>query len=182
MDVKTFAIEGPLLLVPSVLTDSRGYFLESYKASRFASLGIPSIFNQDNQSRSAKGVVRGLHFQSPPMDQGKLVRVIRGSVLDVAVDIRKKSPTYGKFVKALLTEQNKHIFWIPPGFAHGFLALENDTDFLYKVTNEYSKEHEGGLRFDDVDLGIDWEMDIHQMNVSEKDLLLPTLKDFSSPF
>lgn len=182
MDVKTFSIEGPLLVIPSVFPDPRGFFLESYKASRFAVIGIPTNFKQDNHSRSSRGVVRGLHFQAPPMDQGKLVRVTRGSALDVAVDIRKNSTTYGQSVQVELSEENKHIFWVPPGFAHGFLTLEDNTDFMYKVTKEYSKTHEGGIRFDDPELGIDWGISVKEIIASDKDLLLPTWKEFISPF
>lgn len=182
MEVITFPIKGPILLIPSVFPDPRGFFLESYKASRFKDLGIPTEFKQDNHSRSSRGVIRGLHFQAPPMDQGKLVRVTRGSALDVAVDIRKESPTYGNSVQVVLSEENKHIFWVPPGFAHGFLTLEDNTDFLYKVTNEYSKTHEGGIRFNDPTLGINWGMSIDEMIASEKDLILPGWSDFVSPF
>lgn len=182
MDVKTFPIDGPLLLIPSFFPDPRGFFLESYKASRFTDIGISADFKQDNHSRSSRGVIRGLHFQAPPMEQGKLVRVTRGSALDVAVDIRKESPTYGKSVQVVLSEENKHIFWVPPGFAHGFLTLEDNTDFMYKVTNEYSKSHEGGVRFDDSILGIDWGISTKEMIASEKDLILPSWKEFVSPF
>lgn len=182
MKVETFPIVGPILITPDCFQDTRGFFLESYKSSSFGHHGIPSQFFQDNHSRSSKNVLRGLHFQSPPMDQGKLVRVIRGSVLDVIVDIRKSSSTFGHHLKVVLTDQNKNIFWVPPGFAHGFLTLEDDTDFLYKVTNEYSKAHEGGILFNGPSLGIDWGIDVKDAIVSDKDLVLPLLKDLESPF
>ncbi|TGK78422.1 dTDP-4-dehydrorhamnose 3,5-epimerase [Leptospira noumeaensis] len=182
MKTKEFSISGPVLIFPTVHGDDRGFFLESFKASEYASLGIPSLFSQDNHSKSNKNVLRGLHYQAPPMDQGKLVRVVKGSVLDVAVDIRKNSKTYGQHVSVILTEKKHEIFWVPSGFAHGFLVLEDNTEFLYKVTNEYSKESEGGILFNDPALGIDWGISTEACILSAKDKILPFLKDFVSPF
>lgn len=182
MKTATFSIDGLVLIHPNVFPDPRGFFLESFKASQFASLGIPTDFRQDNHSRSSRHVLRGLHYQSPPMEQGKLIRVTRGRVLDVAVDIRKSSPTYGEHVSVELSDDNKAIFWVPPGFAHGFVTLEDSTDFFYKVTNEYSRPHEGGIRFDDPALGIDWKVDTSQLVVSDRDRNLPLFSDFESPF
>lgn len=180
MEISTFEIEGPLLITPKVFHDDRGYFYESYNEPLMLANGIPYKFLQDNQSCSRKGVLRGLHFQAPPFEQGKLVRVIRGSVLDVAVDIRKSSPTYGKYIGVTLSEVNQKMLWIPPGFAHGFLSLEEDTVFLYKCTNVYDKASEGGLIWNDPDLKIDWG--ITDPLVSPKDLELPRLHQFDSPF
>ena len=135
MDIKSTPIEGLLIIEPQVFTDPRGYFYESYNKEKFVAAGINIEFVQDNQSLSQKGIVRGLHFQAPPFDQGKLVRVIQGAVLDVAVDIRKNSPTYGQNFSIELSSQNRTMFYIPPGFAHGFETLEDNTIFLYKCTN-----------------------------------------------
>ena len=154
--------------------------METYNEATFRAAGLPTDFVQDNQSFSGKGILRGLHFQAPPYAQGKLVRVIRGAVLDVALDLRKSSVTYGKHFTIQLTEENKTMFWIPPGFAHGFLTLEEDTLFAYKVTGLYNKESEGGILWNDPDLGIEWGID--QPVLSDKDLILPRLVDFNSPF
>jgi len=142
--------------------------------------GIQLNFVQDNQSFSQKGAIRGLHFQAPPFEQGKLVRVIAGAVRDVVVDIRKNSPSYGQHFAIDLTAENQLMFWIPPGFAHGFETLADNTIFLYKCTNLYHKESEGGLLWNDPALGIQWQT--QEAIVSDKDILLPTLKDFVSPF
>jgi len=142
--------------------------------------GIPSSFGQDNESISKKNVLRGLHFQLPPHDQGKLVRVIKGAVIDVAVDIRKQSPTYGKYIMVELNEENKYQFWIPSGFAHGFLSLADETIFSYKCTNHYNKESESGLLWDDKDLNIQWN--IENPIVSEKDVHFAPFSSFNSPF
>lgn len=182
MQIQTFSIEGPVLILPQVHGDERGFFMESFKASQYKKYGIPELFQQDNHSKSTKNVLRGLHFQAPPMDQGKLVRVVQGSVLDVAVDIRKSSTTYGQHIAVNLTTKNHEIFWVPPGFAHGFLTLEDNTEFLYKVTNEYSREHEGGILFDDLNLNIDWGITPTECIVSEKDRILPHFSEFFSPF
>ena len=157
MDVTTTNIEGLLIIKPRVFGDERGYFFESFREDIMKSNGVTSKFVQDNQSMSSKGILRGLHFQKDPFAQGKLVRVIKGSVLDVAVDIRKKSPTYGQHFLIELNEENKTMFYIPPGFAHGFLTLEDDTLFSYKCTNYYNKESEGAIRWNSKSLNISFK-------------------------
>jgi dTDP-4-dehydrorhamnose 3,5-epimerase len=176
---KTF-IKDLSLIHPDVFPDARGYFYESYQKERFRALGIDADFVQDNESMSGKDVLRGLHFQVPPFAQGKLVRVVRGAVVDVAVDIRKNSPTYGKWESAILSADNKLIMWIPEGFAHGFITLEDDTIFHYKCTNYYNKESESGIIWNDPDLNIDWGT--KNPLVSEKDLKGMLFKDLKSPF
>ena len=180
MDIKFTPIEGLLIIEPQVFTDPRGYFYESYNKEKFVAAGINIEFVQDNQSLSQKGIVRGLHFQAPPFDQGKLVRVIQGAVLDVAVDIRKNSPTYGQNFSIELSAQNRTMFYIPPGFAHGFETLEDNTIFLYKCTDVYNKQSEGGLLWNDAELGIKWQSS--DPLISEKDKILPLFKDLVSPF
>ena len=180
MDIIKTEIEGLNIITPRVLVDDRGYFFESWNKSEFNKNGITDEFLQDNQSLSNKGVLRGLHFQNPPYDQGKLVRVIRGSVLDVAVDIRKNSPTYGEHIMVHLNEDNKRMFWIPPGFAHGFLTLEDNTIFSYKCTNIYNKESEGTLMWNDEDLKIDWHTTTPI--VSDKDEQGIKFKNFKTKF
>jgi dTDP-4-dehydrorhamnose 3,5-epimerase len=180
MDIKFTPIEGLLIIEPQVFTDPRGYFYESYNKEKFVAAGINIEFVQDNQSLSQKGIVRGLHFQAPPFDQGKLVRVIQGAVLDVAVDIRKNSHTYGQNFSIELTAQNRTMFYIPPGFAHGFETLEDNTIFLYKCTDVYNKQSEGGLLWNDADLGIKWQSS--NPLISDKDKILPLFKDLVSPF
>jgi len=180
MDIKSTPIEGLLIIEPQVFTDPRGYFYESYNKEKFVAAGINIEFVQDNQSLSQKGIVRGLHFQAPPFDQGKLVRVIQGAVLDVAVDIRKNSPTYGQNFSIELSAQNRTMFYIPPGFAHGFETLEDNTIFLYKCTDVYNKQREGGLLWNDAELGIKWQSS--DPLISEKDKILPLFKDLVSPF
>jgi dTDP-4-dehydrorhamnose 3,5-epimerase len=161
-------LQGLVLIQPDVFPDSRGYFFESFQEEKFRAFGIDARFVQDNESLSQKGVLRGLHFQRPPFAQGKLVRVVTGAVMDVAVDIRKGSPTYGQWVKAELSASNKLMMYIPEGFAHGFLVLEDNTIFQYKCTNYYNRESEGGIIWNDPDLNIDWGVD--NPIVSEKDL------------
>lgn len=179
--VERFEIEGLALIDTRKFGDERGYFFESFNAQKFNELvGIDVTFVQDNVSKSKKGVVRGLHLQAPPYGQGKLVRVIKGAVIDVAVDIRKNSPTYGKHIAVELTEDNGKQFWIPEGFAHGFSVLTEDTIFSYKCTNYYSPDSEMGIRFDDPDLAIDWG--INEIIVNEKDGELPFLRNFATPF
>lgn len=173
-------MDGPLVIQPKVFADSRGYFFESYSNKLLNQLGLENEFKQDNQSLSQKGTVRGLHFQADPFAQGKLVRVVQGAVKDVAVDIRKGSPTYGRHFEILLTGENKTMFWVPPGFAHGFSVLEDNTIFLYKCTNLYDKASEGGLLWNDPELNINWGVD--EAIVSDKDKLLPTLSQLDSPF
>ncbi len=180
MEITKCHIQGLLTIEPTVFGDNRGYFFESFNKDKFDA-EVPNIsFVQDNQSMSHKGVLRGLHFQIPPFEQGKLVRVIQGSVLDVAVDIRKGSPTYGQHKSILLSGENNLQFWIPPGFAHGFLTLEDNTIFSYKCTGPYSKESERSILWNDKDLNIDWN--ISSPIVSEKDQIAETFKQFKSPF
>ena len=167
MNIQQTSIQDLLIIKPRIFSDDRGYFYESYNKETFLKLGLDLNFVQDNQSLSQKDVLRGLHFQNPPFAQGKLVRVIQGSVLDVAVDIRSNSPSYGQHEKVILSGENKTMFWIPPGFAHGFLTLEDNTIFNYKCTAVYSKESESVLMWNDPTLNIDWGVD--NPLVSEKD-------------
>lgn len=180
MEVEKTSIDGLLILHPKVFEDNRGCFFESYNEKVFRQLGIDVKFVQENQSVSAKNVVRGLHLQAPPFAQGKLVRVAKGAALDFAVDIRKNSPTYGQYVAAYLNERNYTQFWIPEGFAHGFVAQEDDTVFVYKTTNFYDKSSEMAIRWDDPTLNIDWQ--VKNPIVSEKDANNPWFADFVSPF
>ncbi len=166
-------LNGIVLIETQTHNDGRGFFLESYKKSDFENLGIKHEFNQDNLSLSAKGVLRGLHYQIEPFEQGKLVRVITGRIFDVAVDIRKGSGTFGSWLGIELSSGNKKMLWIPPGFAHGFLALEDDTNVLYKTTKEYSREHERGIIWNDPRIGIRWPM--KPTGISEKDADFPDL-------
>lgn len=180
MTISKTEISDLLIIQPSVFEDSRGYFYESYNKELFHSLGITTDFVQDNQSLSQKDVLRGLHFQNPPFAQGKLVRVIKGAVHDIVVDIRKSSPTYGKNFSITLSEQNKTMLWIPPGFAHGFLTLEDNTIFFYKCTNYYNKASEDCILWNDLDLKIKWKTENPQL--SEKDKLGKNFRDFQSQF
>lgn len=180
MKVIKTPIPDLLEIEPKVFGDDRGYFYESFNQQVFAQAGIQVDFVQDNQSYSHKGVLRGLHFQEPPHAQGKLVRVIQGSVLDVAVDIRKGSPTYGKYHKVILSGENKKMLWIPEGFAHGFLTLEDETIFFYKCTHFYNKESENSIHYKDPDIGIAW--DIADPSLSEKDKIAPSFREFQSKF
>lgn len=173
-------IQGLVILQPKVFKDTRGYFLESYNEVVLASLGIDQAFVQDNQSMSNKGTIRGLHFQKPPHAQGKLVRVIKGAVIDVVVDIRKQSATYGKTFSIELSEQNFTQFYIPPGFAHGFEVLEDETIFVYKCTDVYHPESEGGLPWNDPDLNIQWQAQAPIL--SDKDQQYQAFSVFESPF
>lgn len=180
MEIEKTDIEGLLILQPKVFYDERGYFFESYNQEKLKALNFNQKFVQDNMSKSSKGVLRGLHFQNPPFAQAKLVTVIRGSVLDVAVDIRKGSPTYGHHKTLLLSEENKKQFYIPEGFAHGFLTLEDNTVFSYKCSNYYNKESEGSILWNDSELHIDWN--INDPIVSEKDLVAPEFSSLNSKF
>ena len=173
MQIRETSIAGLVEIFPRVFQDDRGFFFESYNEELFKKLGLPTNFVQDNQSFSIKGVVRGLHFQNAPFAQGKLVRVISGRVLDVAVDIRPDSPTFGKHEVFELRSDTNNMAYIPEGFAHGFVALE-DSVFSYKCTNVYTKGAESGLLWNDPDLGIDWG--VENPIVSEKDIILPTFK------
>lgn len=172
MNVITTRIKGLLIIEPKVFGDERGFFVETYNAPRYADFGIPADFVQDNISASMKGVIRGLHFQRPPHAQGKMVQVIKGSVLDVAVDIRTGSSTYGQWVSVLLSEENKRQFWIPTGFAHGFVALEDHTIFSYKCSDVYAPNCDGGIIWNDPTLAIDWQLEANGVTkpiVSTKD-------------
>jgi dTDP-4-dehydrorhamnose 3,5-epimerase len=170
-------IEGVIIVEPRVFGDERGFFMETYKKTDFDSNGISEQFVQDNHSMSGKGVLRGIHFQKSPMAQGKLVRVTAGSVFDVAVDLRPDSPTYKKWIGIELTAENAKMFYIPPGFGHAFLTLEDNTHFLYKCTENYSPEHDGGIRYDDPAIGVKWPTE--DFIVSDKDKNLPFLKDLN---
>ena len=180
MQVTQTKLSGLLVIDPKVFGDERGYFFESFNEETYKAAGLIERFVQDNESRSGKGVLRGLHFQEPPYAQGKLVRVARGAVMDVSVDIRKDSPTYGEWVAYELTEHNKRQLWIPPGFAHGFVTLEDDTIFIYKCSNIYKRESENSIRWNDPELNIDWG--IADPIVSEKDKSSPLFKELKSPF
>lgn len=181
MKVINTQIEGVLILEPRVFKDDRGVFSETFNANAFNNaVGYEVMFVQDNQSISKKHVLRGLHLQNPPFAQGKLVRVIKGSVVDVALDLRKDSATFGKSVKVELSEANGLQLWIPPGFAHGFLALEDDSIFAYKCTNFYAPDYEACIKWDDPDIGIDWGIE-HPL-VSEKDEAGEEFINFTSQF
>lgn len=171
-------ISGLLVFEPKVFYDDRGYFFESFNARIWQEVGVDTPFVQDNQSRSTVGVLRGLHFQTGEMAQAKLVRVIEGEVLDVVVDIREGSPTYGQWYSIRLSNENKRQMYVPRGFAHGYVVLSDTAEFAYKCDNYYSKAHEGGIKYDDPNLAIDWEFDLAQVIVSEKDLILPYIADF----
>ena len=178
MKVLKTAIEGLLIIEPTVFGDSRGYFFESYNKQRFnEATGLDIDFVQDNQSKSCYGVLRGLHFQKPPYAQSKLVRCVRGKVLDVAVDIRKSSPTFGKYVAVELTEDNHRQLFIPHGFAHGFVVLSEEAIFQYKCDNFYHKESEGAIAWNDPEINIDWTIPFDDVMLSDKDKVNPLLKD-----
>lgn len=183
IEVKKTDIEGVLIIEPKVFGDARGYFLESFNAKEFAEkTGLNINFVQDNESMSSYGVMRGLHFQRPPFTQSKLVRCVKGAVLDVAVDIRKGSPTYGKHVAVELTEDNHRQFFVPRGFAHGFAVLSEIAVFQYKCDEFYHPEADGGISILDDSLGIDWKIPTDKALLSEKDTKHALLKDFDSPF
>ena len=171
MTVIPLHIPEVLLIEPKVFEDARGFFFESFNHKNFESaIDMEISFVQDNHSKSNKGVLRGLHYQQPPMEQGKLLRVVQGEIFDVAVDIRHDSPTFGQWVGEILSSKNKKQLWVPQGFAHGFLTLSNTADILYKVTNYYSPQHENCIRYDNKKLLIDWPMSGLSVSVSEKDL------------
>jgi dTDP-4-dehydrorhamnose 3,5-epimerase len=175
-------ISDVIIIEPTVFGDTRGYFLESYNKKKFEEvIGITS-FIQDNESKSSKGVLRGLHFQKPPFEQAKLVRCIEGEVLDITVDIRKNSKTYGKHVAVLLSGENKRQLFVPRGFAHGFLVLSDSATFAYKVDNTYAPEHDAGIRWNDKELNIQWGVEDIEVVISAKDAELPFLSEFESPF
>ena len=181
MNIKTTTLEGCLIIEPKVFDDERGYFFESFHQQKFQKLtGLKTQFVQDNQSMSQRGVLRGLHFQKGKFAQSKLVRVIKGSVLDVAVDLRKDSSTFGKHFSIILSEKNKLQLFIPRGFAHGFVVLEDDTIFSYKCDNYYNKSAEGGVMYNDPYLNIDWMLEEKEIQISEKDEKLKMLNNFNS--
>ena len=171
-----------IIIAPTVFGDERGYFLESYNKKAFEeNIGLVN-FVQDNESKSSKGVLRGLHFQKPPFTQAKLVRCIKGKVIDIAVDIRRDSPTYGKHVSVILSEENKKQLFVPRGFAHGFAVLSETAVFAYKVDNNYAPEYDGGIIWNDTDLQIDWNLSENEIKLSDKDAKLPTLVSLENPF
>jgi dTDP-4-dehydrorhamnose 3,5-epimerase len=172
-----------ILIKPTVHGDNRGYFIETFRQDLFEGFVDYKVnFIQDNESKSAKGVLRGLHYQLPPYTQAKLVRVIEGRVLDVAVDIRKSSPTFGQHVSVELTGENKHQLFVPHGFAHGFVVLSDSATFAYKVDNYYAPNHDRGIAFDDVRLNIDWELTMQELQLSDKDKTHPDLSDTTELF
>ena len=177
MKVIDTEIEGLVILEPQVFGDDRGYFFESFSLKRFEEKVSKTVFVQDNESKSKYGVLRGLHYQLPPYTQAKLVRVVKGRVLDVAVDIRKGSPTFGKHVAVELSEENKLQFFLPKGFAHGFAVLSEEAIFQYKCDEYYAPDHEGAIRYDDPELGIDWKLPVEDIILSEKDKKHPRLQD-----
>jgi len=175
MPFSTTPIPGLIIFEPRIFPDERGYFFESYNQRTWAEAGLQANFVQDNQARSTRGVLRGLHYQVGEMAQAKLVRVLEGEVLDVVVDIREDSPTYGQWYSVRLSAENKRQLFVPRGFAHGYVVLSETAEFFYKCDNFYSKAHEGGIRFDDPALAIDWEIDLSEVIVADKDLALPFL-------
>jgi dTDP-4-dehydrorhamnose 3,5-epimerase len=168
MNINECNIPGPLIIEPTVFGDDRGFFMESWNDAAFAAAGLDLNFVQDNHSRSQKGVLRGMHFQNP-QPQGKLVRVVRGAVFDAVVDLRRSSSTFGKWTGVFLSSENKRMFWVPEGFAHGFLTLEDNTDFLYKCTAPYRPENESSLAWDDPTVGIEWPLEGIELKLSSKD-------------
>ncbi len=182
MNVIKTLIDGVVIIEPRIFEDARGYFFESFSQREFDEKVRPITFVQDNESKSSYGVMRGLHFQRPPFTQSKLVRCVKGAVLDVAVDIRKGSPTYGQHVAVELTEDNHRQFFIPKGFAHGFAVLSETAVFQYKCDEFYHPEADGGISILDESLGIDWHIPIEKANLSDKDTKHSLLKDFDSPF
>ncbi|MFT0321985.1 dTDP-4-dehydrorhamnose 3,5-epimerase [Bacteroides thetaiotaomicron] len=182
MDVIKTAIDGVVIVEPKVFKDARGYFFESFSQREFEEKVRKINFVQDNESMSSYGVMRGLHFQCPPFTQSKLVRCVKGKVLDVAVDIRKGSPTYGQHVAIVLSEDNHRQFFVPRGFAHGFVVLSETAVFQYKCDNFYAPQADGGISIKDDSLGIDWHITTDKVLLSEKDTLHACLKDFDSPF
>ena len=177
MDYKETEIKGVYVIEPRVFNDARGYFFEAWKKAEFEEHVGKIDFMQDNESKSSYGVLRGLHYQKGEYAQAKLVRVIKGKVLDVAVDLRKSSPTFGKYVMVELSDENKRQFFIPRGFAHGFLVLSDEAIFTYKVDNVYAPRAEAGIRWNDPDVGIEWPIDLNRVLTSEKDLVQPFLRE-----
>ena len=183
MDVIKTEIEGVLIIEPKIFGDDRGYFFESFNARKFADkTGMGINFVQDNESKSRYGVLRGLHFQLPPYTQSKLVRVVKGKVVDVAVDLRKGSPTYGKYAMCELSEDNHRQFFVPQGMAHGFVVLSEEAVFQYKCDDFYHPEAEGGIMWNDPSINVQWPISAADISLSERDKCHPLLKDFESPF
>lgn len=182
MEIIKTNIEGVVIIEPRIFKDDRGYFFESFSQREFEEKVCKTTFVQDNESKSSYGVLRGLHFQKPPFAQSKLVRVIKGAVLDVAVDIRKGSPTFGQYVSVELTGENHRQFFIPRGFAHGFSVLSEEVIFQYKCDNFYSPQSEGAIAWNDLDLNIDWRIPAEKVVLSEKDSKHPRLKDWQNVF
>ena len=182
MNIEKTEILDLIVLTPSVFEDERGYFFESYNKSKLEVLGIQINFLQDNQSFSIRGTLRGLHYQNPPFAQTKLVRVLQGEIMDIVVDLREESPTYGKYFGIVLSSENKKQLLVPQGFAHGFSVLSETAVVSYKCDQYYDKQSEGGIRFDDVTLNIDWGMDLATAIVSEKDMILPDFATCNSQF
>jgi dTDP-4-dehydrorhamnose 3,5-epimerase len=182
MDIEKFDIEGPLLIKPDIFEDARGYFFESFNQKRFREhTGLNPDFVQDNESKSNKGVLRGLHFQAPPHEQAKLVRVVKGAVRDVVVDIRKGSNTFGHYCSVVLSDENKNQFFVPAGFAHGFAVLEDDTVFVYKCSGYYHRESEMALMWNDPEIGIDWGISNPLLSEKDKNNSV-SLKELKTPF
>lgn len=180
MEIQKFDIDGLLLIKPKVFGDDRGYFFESFNKKKFeAAIGQTVTFIQDNESKSSYGVLRGLHFQRPPFAQAKLVRVIEGKVLDVAVDLRKDSLTFGEYQSVILSAENKHQFFVPRGFAHGFLVMSETAIFAYKVDNDYAPTHDDGIIYNSSSLDIDWIIDNDKIQLSDKDKGLQTFEAYS---
>jgi dTDP-4-dehydrorhamnose 3,5-epimerase len=175
-------ISDVIIIEPAIYGDKRGYFLESYNQKKFEEVAGKIDFVQDNESKSSKGVLRGLHFQKPPFGQAKLVRCVEGEILDVAVDLRKNSKTYGKHLTVLLSGENKRQLFVPRGFAHGFLVLSNSATFAYKVDNTYAPDFDAGIRWNDKELNIQWGIEDSEVLVSSKDVELPFFTEFESPF
>ena len=182
MNIEETFIKDLVVLTPDVFEDPRGYFFEGYNKNKFSALGIAIDFVQDNQSFSQRGTLRGLHYQNPPFAQTKLVRVLQGEIMDVTVDLRKDSPTYGQYFGIKLTSENKKQLLVPQGFAHGFSVLSETALVLYKCDQFYNKASEGGIRFDDPTLAIDWGMDLKEAIVSDKDVVLPSFEACNSQF
>ena len=183
MDIIKTEIEGVLIIEPKIFGDDRGYFFESFNARKFADkTGMEINFVQDNESKSRYGVLRGLHFQLPPYTQSKLVRVVKGKVVDVAVDLRKGSPTYGKYAMCELSEDNHRQFFVPQGMAHGFVVLSEEAVFQYKCDDFYHPEAEGGIMWNDPSINVQWPISAADISLSERDKCHPLLKDFESPF
>ena len=182
MTLEITTIQDLVIINPAIFNDDRGYFFEAYNKRKFSDLGITNNFVQDNQSFSQRGTLRGLHYQIPPFEQTKLVRVLQGEILDIAVDLRKNSPTYGQHYSVVLSAENKKQLMVPHGFAHGFSVLSETASVLYKVDQLYHKESERGIRFDDPTLAIDWQLRPEEVIVSEKDLILPRFDEIDWEF